>query len=535
VTGRTTGGLSLGALAALTRAEEGEAYFGADDRYGSFRAEPRTAYGVVTARQDFRDGLSQVGVIATATQRALPADGAFDDLPDQAYTAGVRFDHQWGPRRGWKLNGFLAGSRVQGDPAAIVAIQRSSVHYFQRPDATRARVDSSATSISGAEWRLQLDRQNTEHWTGSIWTAGVTKGFEVNDLGFSTTRERIDGGARVGYRQLRPGRIFRDYNFGLNTVYNFSWEALDDAGSWRSWREAYTSGNFSFSGSGRFTNYWSSNLNLSFNPDRYSRSATRGGPVMVEPGGLNARLGVGTDQRKSTSVNANFNYTAGSRESGNDWSVSANLNMRPRPNVQLTVQPELSVSRDAAQYVTSTAAVAYQPTYGRRYLYGELRQKQLALELRADYTVSPTLSFQLYAQPLLSSGDYTAYKQLARRASYDFVRFVPGSATSVGGTVACVGGTICRDGSGSQHVDFDGNGTVDYRFSDRDFNVRSLIGNAVLRWEYRPGSAIFLVWQRQQEDEVGVGDFDFSRDLDALWGSPAHNRFMVKVNYWIGF
>jgi hypothetical protein len=534
VTGRTTRGLSLGALAAVTRAEHGEAFFGADRSFRGFSAEPRTQYGVLTARQDFRGGLSQIGVIATGVHRALPADGSFDELPDQAYTAGVRFDHQWGLRRGWKLNGFLAGSHVMGEPEAIVAIQRSSVHYYQRPDATRARVDTAATSISGAEWRLQLDRQNTDHWTGSIWTAGVTKGFEVNDLGFSTTRERIDGGARIGYRQLRPGRLFRDYNLGLNTVYNFSWEALEDASAWSSWRRAYTNGNFSFNANGQFTNYWSANLNLSLNPDRYSRSATRGGPVMVEPGGLNARIGVGTDRRRSTTVNANFNYTAGSRDSGDDWSVSANLTLRPRPNVQLTIQPEFSVQRDAAQYVTSTGTLAYQPTFGRRYLYGQLEQKQVGFEVRADYTLSPALSFQLYAQPLLSAGDYTAYRQLRGPSSYGFVDFTRGSATSVNGTVACVGGTMCRDAAGDQHVDFDGDGRVDYRFADRDFNVRSLVGNAVLRWEYRPGSTIFLVWQRQQEEEVVLGDFDFGRDLDALWGSPAHNRFIVKVNYWLG-
>jgi hypothetical protein len=83
-------------------------------------------------------------------------------------------------------------------------------------------------------------------------------------------------------------------------------------------------------------------------------------------------------------------------------------------------------------------------------------------------------------------------------------------------------------------VDLDGDGVSDYTFEDRDFNVRSLVGNAVLRWEYRPGSTIFLVWQRQQDDEVGVGDFRFRRDLDALWRAPAHNRFLVKVNYWLG-
>ena len=80
----------------------------------------------------------------------------------------------------------------------------------------------------------------------------------------------------------------------------------------------------------------------------------------------------------------------------------------------------------------------------------------------------------------------------------------------------------------------DRDGTADFSFEDEDFNVRSLIGNAVLRWEYRPGSTVFFVWQRQQMNQVGVGDFDFGRDWGALFGAPAENRFIVKVNYWLG-
>lgn len=502
LTGRTASGLSLGGLVAMTQAENGQASFDTDGSLEEFRAEPRTQYGVVSARQDFRDGQSQVGLIATALHRDLPSDGSFDDLPDQAYSAGVRFDHQWGDR-GWKLAGFLAGSHVMGSPDAMVSLQRSSVHYFQRPDGTRARVDSTAISLSGAEWRLQLDRQNTDHWTGSIWTAGVTKGFDVNDLGFSTTRERLDGGARIAYRELRPGRILRDYNLRLNTVYNFSWEALDDAGDWNSWRRAYTNGNFSFNANATFLSYRRANLNLSFRPDTYSRSATRAGPVMIEPEGLSAGVGFGTDRRKPTSVNTDFSYRFGSRGSGDDYSLSANVELRPSPNVRINLEPEFSVRRDAAQYVTSTDAVAYEPTFGRRYLFGDFEQKSFGFEVRTDYTLSPALSFQLYAQPLLSSGDYTAYKQLARPSSFDFVSLTQGTAASGNGIVTCTGGSICRDAAGDQHVDFDGDGVTDYQFGDRDFNVRSLVGNAVLRWEYRPGSTIFLVWQRRLPAPAG--------------------------------
>jgi hypothetical protein len=538
LTGRTSGGMSLGGLAAVTRAESGEAYFNSQpspsgDRFEAFRAEPRTEFGVLTARQDFRDGLSQVGAIGTALRRDLPAGGEFDDLPDQAYNLGARFDTQWDDRK-WKLAGFVAGSRVQGSPEALVAVQRSSVHYFQRPDATRARVDSSATSMMGAEWRLQLDRQNTEHWSGSLWHAGVTKGFEVNDLGFSTNRERLDGGAGLGYRELTPGSVLRNFNVGLRTVYNFSWEALDDASSWDSWRRAYTNGNFTLNGGVTFLGYKSLNGNLSFQPDLYSRTATRGGPVMIQPGNLNLQIGGSTDRRRPTSFSTGFRYTRANRNGGDDWAVDANVSLRPNSRVQVEIQPEFEIQKDAAQYVANTGTLSYQPTFGRRYLFGELEQKSVSLEVRANYTFSPALSVQLFAQPLLSSGDYVAYKQLLGPDGYDFRTFTEGSAVLLSGRVFCSGGAICRDASGNQRVDFDGDAVPDYTFEDQDFNVRSLVGNAVLRWEYRPGSTIFLVWQRQQDEEVGTGDFRFGRDLDALWRTPAHNRFLVKVNYWLG-
>jgi hypothetical protein len=533
VTGRTSGGTSVGGLAAVTQAESGRAYFAAGDRFSDFRVEPRTGFGVLTARQDFRGGLSQVGVIGTALHRDLPGDGAFDNLPAQAYSLGARFDTQWDDRR-WKLAGFLAGSRVQGSPEALVAVQRSSVHYFQRPDATRARVDPDATSLTGAEWRLQLDRQNTEHWTGSLWTAGVTKGFEVNDLGFSTNRERIDGGFGLGYRELTPGSVVREYNVGVRTFYNFSWEALDDGGSWTSWRRAYTNGNFTLNGRVSFLSYKSLDANLSFQPDLFSRTATRGGPVMIQPGSLSLRMRANTDRRRPTSFGVGFDYTRAHRDAGDDWAVDANLTLRPNSRVQIQIEPEFERQRDAAQYVGTTSALAYGPTFGRRYLFGELEQKSVALEVRANYTLSPKLSLQVFVQPLLSSGDYVAYRQLLAPGGFDLRTFDEGTAVTVGSAVFCRGGSICRDAGGTQRVDFDGDAVPDYSFADRDFNVRSLIGNAVLRWEYRPGSTIFLVWQRQQEDEVRRGDFRFGRDLDALWRAPAHNRFLVKVNYWLG-
>jgi len=533
LTGRTSSGLALGALAALTSAEMGQAFFLEEERTEEFGAEPRTLFGAMALQQDMNEGASQLQGIATVLRRSLVADGPLGWIPDQAYSAGIRFEHQWNDR-GWRLNGFLAGSNVYGSPEAMVRLQRSSSHYFQRPDATRSQIDSTATSMEGAEWRIQLDRQNTLHWTGSVWIAQVTPGFAVNDMGFSGSRERLDGGVRLGYREVRPGQRFRDYSVNLRTYHNFSHEALDDVSSWTSWREAYTSGTFDLDARATFLNFRSANLNLSWQPDQYSRTATRGGPVMIQPGGAGFRAGFDTDRRESVVLNSDVAYFRNTLGGGDNLSIRTSVDVRPSSRLAAGIQPQLEIQSDGAQYVTQTSTPSYAPTFGRRYLFGTLERTTLSLQARANYVLSTTLSFQMFAQPLLSSGRYVRYRQLTVPGSYDFLDFQQGTAVPDGGTVLCVGGNTCRSAEGTRHMDLDGDGVPDFHFPDADFNVRSLVGNAVVRWEYRPGSTVFLVWQRQQRHSANDGTFALGRDLSELWTAPAENRFIVKANYWLG-
>jgi hypothetical protein len=514
LSGRTTSGLSIGALAAVTGAEHGDALF-TDGSTGNFLVEPRSEYGVFSLAKDFNGGASQIRGVGTALRRELPADGTFDWLPSSAFNAGLRFEHQFSDRQ-WRLYGFLAGSHVRGDEAALIRLQRASNHYFQRPDATRLQVDSTRTGISGVDWRLQLDRQNTEHWTYSIWAAQVTSGFEINDVGFSTRTEVLDGGARVGYREIRPGSVFRNYDISASTFHNWSHEALDDVFSIDSWHDARARGSYSLNASGQFLNYWQVRASGGYNPQQMSRQSTRGGPKMVGPASVNVNLNVNTDQRKSVSAGMGINVSDDRIGIGGSKSIGGQVRFQPSDNLSLSLGPRFSLSRSSDQYVTATSTLPYAPTYGVRYLFADLEQRSFSLETRIDWTFTPTLSLQLYAQPLLSSADYLKYKQLGAAGTFDFVDLMP---TNVGGT---------------QEVDFDGDGTADYSFADRDFNFRSLIGNAVLRWEYRPGSTIFFVWQRAQSETARVGDFDFGRDAGALFGAPTDDRFIVKVNYWLG-
>jgi Domain of unknown function (DUF5916)/Carbohydrate family 9 binding domain-like len=532
ISGRTSGGLSIGVLGAVTDRETGQSYYTGGQRQEDFLVEPRTSYGVVRVQQDFSDGASQIGGIVTGLNRELPEDGSFDFLTSQAFSAGLDFELQWGDRE-WALFGFFTGSRVQGDSTALIRIQRSANHYFQRPDASRLSMDSTATSMNGASWRLTFERRRGKHWTGSVWAAEITPGFEINDLGFSRSQERLDAGARLTYREIVPGAVFRNYNLTLMTFHNWSHDVLDDFWSASEWSRQRTSGTYWLRAGGQFLNYWNLNVDARYRPDTSARTATRGGPLMLNPSSLSGGFSFNSDRRKTVSVGGNLSITKGSLDSRDILRAGLDVTYRPSPRMQLRIKPGFESNRTGDQYVTSTGVLPYAPTYGRRYIFAELDQKTFSMETRLDVSFTPHLTLQLFAQPLIASGDYVRYGQLAAPETYDLDFFADGTYVEQGGDAVCQGGRICRDGD-TQRVDLDGDGAVDYAFSDRDFNQRSLVGNAVLRWEYRPGSTVFLVWQRRQFGRADIGDFDLGRDAAAIFDAPADNRFIVKVNYWLG-
>ena len=531
LTGRTSGGLSAGGLLALTGEESGRSMDETTGAIEPFLVEPRTGYGVARLQQDLGGGMSTVGAIGTLLRRDSPGNGAFDVLPRTAVSAAFDFEHQW-LNRAWAVYGYFSASHVEGDSTAMIRIQRSSNHFFQRPDARRLRVDSTATSLTGVDWRLTLARQRGEHWTGSVWLAETSPEFEVNDMGFSRRQEALDGGARVQYQEIQPGPLLRGYSATFSTFHNFSHDALEDPWSFQSWQRAHVSGSFNLSTEAELLNYWEIEAELRLRPQQMDRTATRGGPLMMAPRSQSVGFDIQTDRRKLFNAGFSVDHEWAQLNAGSSVELGFEMEFRPSPLVQLELEPQFSVSRTASQYVATTDVNPYAPTFGSRYIFGDLERRELALEARLDVVFSPTLSLQLFAQPLLSSGSYVGYKQLLAPETFDFDLFADGTYAQAGSADVCVGGRTCVAPNGRRHIDFDGDGISEYSFNDRDFNVQSLIGNIVLRWEYRPGSTVFLVWQRSQEDQQGTGDFEFGRDLRSLINAPAQNAFMIKVNYW---
>lgn len=532
ITGRTSRGLSLGILAAETQEEQGLALDSVTGQRLRYLAEPKGAFGVVRARQDYNDGASTIGALATTMHRWLPSDGSFRFLPSSAFSAGLDWEHQWNDRT-WAFFGYAAGSRVVGDSVAMIRIQRSSTQFSQRPDARWGSLDSTATSLTGLDWRATLEKRRGTHWTGSVWAAQVTPGFEINDLGFTTRQEVLDGGVRISYREITPGKRFQQYNYSLSTFHNWSHDALSDPWSSRSWGTAHVGGSVSAHAEATLRNFWRIEGNLSASPERVDRSATRGGPLIVSPRSFNANINLQTDRRKFLSVQPSVRMERRQLNAGHEFEVGMDVVVRPSSRVELRVEPEWRREFSGTQYVATASSTAFAPTYGNRYLFGDLERREVAMETRLNVTMTPNLSLELFAQPLLSSGHFVSYKQLARPSSFDFSPYAEGTFSDTGGNTQCVGGTTCVSGD-QRYFDFDNDQATDFSIRDQDFNVRSLIGNAVMRWEFKPGSTLFVVWQRRQNDRVIDGVFDFERDAKALFTTPAQNTFIVKLRYWFG-
>jgi hypothetical protein len=533
-TGRTSGGLSVGALAAVTQEETGRAVTDEGGTVRSFVAQPAERHGVARVQQDFRDGASRVGAIVTGLSRDLPGDGSLTTLPSSAFSAGVDFLHQWGGERNrrWSLSGYVAGTHVRGSPAAMVELQTNPQHYYQRPDADRLSVDSAATHMTGIDWNLELARQSGEHWTWDVSLEQLSPDFAVNDMGFYDQGEQLDLTGGVTYREIEPGSLFRNWRVRVFTFHELRNEVLDDPFSPDQIAHAYKDGRFFLNSRFEFVNNWALEMGLEVGPRSLSDTGTRGGPLMAEPADMGGDVRLRTDRRKTVSLGPSLGYTRRSSGAGHRLDAGLGITVRPAPSFELNVEPTITFEEDAAQYVATSGAVPYAPTFGDRHVFAELERTELSIETRLNATFSPTLSLQLFLQPLVSSADFVSYRQLARAESYDFLPLPEGTAEEGDGSLVCRGGATCRSGD-TRYVDFDGDGVPDDSFDRQDFNLRSLRGNAVLRWEYLPGSTLFLVWQQDRREEVDVGDFDLGRDLDGLLGVDAENTFIVKVSHYL--
>lgn len=502
LSGKTKKGLSIGILESVTANENAVI-----DNLGTRRkesVEPLTNYFVGRLQKDFGKGTTKLGGILTAVNRNI-TNPALNYLPDAAYTGGIDFSHSW-KERTWYVTGNAEFSLVKGKEEAILNAQQSSSRYFQRPDADYLSVDSSLTSLSGYGGTFKFGRTSKKKVQFETSFTVRSPGLEFNDIGYMRYSDVIHHGTWVAYYLREPFFIFN--NFYLNTNY---WMYWDFSGKRLS---AFANTNFN----SQFKNRWRVNGNFTRIGENISTNLLRGGPSFIMPGGEEINLNVSTDQSKKISFNAGNYQGLGDVNSYRNYAYWVGVNIRPMNALSISFSPEYIVLTSELQYI-GTRQMTNQP----RYLFAGLDQKTASFTFRLNYTFTPELSLEYYGQPFVSAGKYTHFKRTtithAGRFSDRYRNFTSSELSY-------------RAAENTWAIDEDHNGNPDYSFANPDFNFRQFRSNLVVRWEYSPGSTLFLVWSQGRTSSATSGSFAYWNDMQELFGIEPHNVFLVKFSYW---
>jgi len=503
LTGKTRSGWSLGLLDAVTGREHATtmtAGVGSETE-----VEPLSNYVVVRAQREIAKR-GAIGALATAVNRDLSAENLRDDLPAQAYVEGIDGHYFLDAKRDWVIHGRIASSQLQGSASAIARLQKEPQRYFQRPDAPHLEFDPTAETLGGWTGSVNLNRQSGVHGlNAALWA--VSPGFDSSDAGFNFMSDRA--GMHVAYQYRNPK---------VNKVVRERFAALAKFYTWNYAREVQTDGFFAL-GNVQFKNYWTVFGNaLYFRPVQDDR-ATRGGPSMASPSSSGGFLGVESDGRKRLRLSWNSNYES---NVAGGWNLNANLSLRyiPATSLEISSGPSFSRTHALAQYVDQFVDPVAVPTFGSRYVFATLNQKEFSLQTRVNYVLSPKMSLQVYLQPLVSVGDYFEFKEFAQPRTFDFTRY------------GIDRGVLTYDAAQRRYTVDPGDGGQTFSFADPDFNFKSLRFNAIFRWEWKPGSAMYVVWTEQRQDQTHPGEFAFRRDFGETFAAPANDVLLFKIVYW---
>lgn len=505
VTGKLAPTWNFGMLHALTAKESADLATAAGVE-SEAEIEPLTYYGVARAQKEFAGRRHGLGFMANLMARR------FDEArlePELTRTSTLAALDGWtflDRDRTWVLSGWSAASLVAGSKERIADLQRSSRRYYQRPDADHLDYDPERTSLAGGGARAWLNKEKGR-WFGNSAFGLMSPGFDVNEMGFHTRSDVINAHSGWGYRWSDPGR-FRKRGYVLGALFG-SW----DFGGVNTSRGAW------FGGSTEFRNSYSTEYNLGLYAPTSSNRLTRGGPLVRIPAGFDLSAYFDTDSKSRLFYFVSADL--GGRDEGDtwNWSVSPGVEWKPASNLTLRVGPGFERQAEDVQYVTTVDDPTATATYAARYVFARLDQKTASANVRLNWAFTPGLSLQLYAQPLISSGRYTGYKELARPDTYEFLVYGTNGSTFDPAT-----NTADPDGAGP---------APPIALDPPDFNFKSLRGNAVLRWEYRPGSAFYLVWTQERVDFEPEGEFRFSRSVDRLFERQPENIFLAKLTYYL--
>ncbi|MCP5104207.1 MAG: hypothetical protein GY950_12545, partial [bacterium] len=455
----------------------------------------------------FNKGNTTVGGIFTATNRHLGDQSQLNFLHRSAYSGGLDFIHSWKEKE-WFVYGTLIFSRVKGDKEAILNTQKSPVRYFQRPDADHLTLDPERTSLSGHGGSFFVGKVGGGRFQGVLGVTWRSPGLEFNDIGYLRSADRIFESLWLNYRINKPFSIFRRVSLSFDQG-----KIWDSAGTG-------ISGSIEFRSDLYFKNYWTFESSIGRQGDFLDTTAMRGGPALKLPGQWEYEFSAHSDKRKRFHFGAGLRLSRGDNSTSRGERYSGDITFRPSNALSISLEPGISYSKHDLQYVSTVKNGAVSAE--NRYIFAAIDQKTVDITVRIDYSITPDLSIQFYGQPFISSGKYTNFKSITQpRAAAFNDRFHLYGADEI---------SYCP-GSQYYYVSETGDGP-DYGFFDPNFKILEFRSNLVLRWEYTPGSTLYLVWSQGRSAYITDYDrFDFRGGMRDLFHTPPHDVFLLKFTY----
>ncbi len=499
--GKTKNGWSLGILESVTDKE-----FAEIDNEGVRRkeiVEPFTNYFVGRAQKDFNNRNSYIGGVFTATHRNLEGE-ELNFLRKAAYSGGIDFQHNWKNRK-YYIKGNFSVSHVEGSREAIARTQTSLTHLFQRVDAGHVSVDTMRRSLTGTGGRFEIRKASEGRWR--YYGIGMWRSpeLEVNDVGFLRQADEIREYAGFTYQTLKPFGQFRKIfaNFEQFSSYDFD-------GNFNRMQYTLTS-NINLKSN------WNINGQVVYKPRIYTNTVLQGGPRFRYSEEVFEYLNFGSDGRKKIRFYGGIYHSEGRNSSFSYLEYDGGVTYQPINALTVSLSPNFQINKSKTQFVPDAG-------YGstRRYVTAALSQQTLNATLRLDYCINPNLTIQYYGQPFISRGKYQSFNYVSdARAKYygDRVTFYNPDQIKF------------SEANNRYAVDEDQDGNTDYEFDNPDFSQVSFNSNLVIRWEYIPGSEIFLVWSQGIFGEANTRDDLFTGLNDRIFNRKPENIFLIKATY----
>lgn len=508
LTGRLKSGLSIAALSAFTQEEKARTFSTSDSTFGEAVVAPGTWYGSAVVQQEFGNPSqtsSNAYLLVTGVERGLD-DGSFLEtlFVNRAYSAIADYRIRWKGGQ-YDLATWFSYSWLQGDTAAILNQQLSSRRFFQRPDAGHVAVDSGRTTLSGTYIGTGHSKMSGKHWLWDIDLYQEAPGFELNDVGRLGSTDDRGLSANIRYRESTPGKIFRSYDIGLAHVTEWNFGGTRQFAVYELFSNTV------------LKNFWNLSAYFDYLLPVKSDNLTRGGPLMGTGYGYSGGLSTSNRAGSRTRLRGSLNLSKDELES---WSTSATAGISFRPGTQweVTIDPRVSRSANTRQYIT-TRSGGRAETFGSSYVFATVDRSEIAARFRVNYAITPDLTLETYAEPFASSGRFYDFGELSAPRSKE-LRLYGTEGTSISQPNESGARTITADGRS-------------FSLSNQDFNARSFRSNMVLRWEWRPGSTLFVVWQQDRAARLATGEHVGLGDVWESISETGSNYFAIKMNYWL--